>query len=252
VNGTYDGAYNWPGQQEGLYLAPDARIATIIGNRWIGNIVEGKADPSGLVYDRNRYYDPTAGRFTQQDPIGLAGGANLYGYAGGDPANSTDPFGLCPPCSASDMVALASDVAEKTKGLQSLEPAMLAVASLPTGGAAEGIGAEVTALGATLRAGSGSGILTAGSVAQEVASATGGTVSGLTKSDGFKVTVSGSRDVVARIKSTGAMRVAIDGIGALTRDGAISADKALTHLTGLPTKELISLVGVALQTMHVP
>jgi hypothetical protein len=47
-----------------------------------------------LAYDRNRYYDRREGRFTQEDPIGLAGGINLYGYAGGDPANSSDPFGL--------------------------------------------------------------------------------------------------------------------------------------------------------------
>jgi hypothetical protein len=33
---------------------------------------------------------------TQEDPIGLAGGLNLYGYAGGDPINYSDPFGLCP------------------------------------------------------------------------------------------------------------------------------------------------------------
>ena len=38
---------------------------------------------------------PRAGQFTQEDPIGLAGGLNLYGFAGGDPVNFSDPFGLC-------------------------------------------------------------------------------------------------------------------------------------------------------------
>ncbi len=32
--------------------------------------------------------------YTQEDPIGLAGGMNLYGYAAGDPINNSDPFGL--------------------------------------------------------------------------------------------------------------------------------------------------------------
>jgi len=41
-------------------------------------------------------YDPAARQFTQPDPIGLAGGLNLYGYAGGDPINRSDPFGLSP------------------------------------------------------------------------------------------------------------------------------------------------------------
>jgi murein DD-endopeptidase MepM/ murein hydrolase activator NlpD len=51
---------------------------------------------SGPHCVRNRYYDPATGRFTQPDPIGLAGGLNLYGYADGDPINKSDPFGLCP------------------------------------------------------------------------------------------------------------------------------------------------------------
>ncbi|MGH7615424.1 MAG: RHS repeat-associated core domain-containing protein [Gemmatimonadales bacterium] len=34
------------------------------------------------------------GRWTQEDPIGVAGGLNLYGYVGNNPLAYTDPFGL--------------------------------------------------------------------------------------------------------------------------------------------------------------
>jgi RHS repeat-associated protein len=46
---------------------------------------------------RNRFYDQRTGRWTQEDPIGVAGGLNLYGYVGNNPVAYTDPFGLCPP-----------------------------------------------------------------------------------------------------------------------------------------------------------
>ncbi|MGH7719328.1 MAG: RHS repeat-associated core domain-containing protein, partial [Gemmatimonadaceae bacterium] len=62
---------------------------------WWGTLPGDKQDGSGLLYRRNRYYDAGSGRFTQEDPIGLAGGLNLYGFAGGDPVNFSDPFGLC-------------------------------------------------------------------------------------------------------------------------------------------------------------
>jgi RHS repeat-associated protein len=51
----------------------------------------------GFTYLRNRWYDPATGRFLTQDPIGLAGGVNLYAYAGNDPVSYSDPFGLCTP-----------------------------------------------------------------------------------------------------------------------------------------------------------
>jgi hypothetical protein len=48
------------------------------------------------MYMRNRSYDPQSGRFTQEDPIGIAGGLNVYGFANGDPVSYSDPYGLCP------------------------------------------------------------------------------------------------------------------------------------------------------------
>ncbi|MBQ0472053.1 RHS repeat-associated core domain-containing protein, partial [Proteus mirabilis] len=47
---------------------------------------------TGLHYNTFRYYAPDLGRFTQQDPIGLAGGINLYVYAP-NPLTWVDPWG---------------------------------------------------------------------------------------------------------------------------------------------------------------
>ncbi len=56
-----------------------------------------RIDPesNGLYYARARMYAPAWGRFLQPDPIGYAGGANLYAYVGNDPLNNTDPSGKC-------------------------------------------------------------------------------------------------------------------------------------------------------------
>jgi RHS repeat-associated protein len=80
----------WPGAAASAYLgAPAAGV-----EEWMGSLVLEQVDGSGLLYRRNRYYDPLSGQFTQPDPIGLAGGLNLYAYAGGDPVNGRDPLGL--------------------------------------------------------------------------------------------------------------------------------------------------------------
>jgi len=41
-----------------------------------------------------RYYDPATGRFLQRDPIGIAGGLNVYEYVFNRPNISVDPSGL--------------------------------------------------------------------------------------------------------------------------------------------------------------
>ncbi|MFI6697850.1 RHS repeat-associated core domain-containing protein [Streptomyces sp. NPDC050509] len=53
-------------------------------------------DGTGLLHYRNRYYDPETGRFISQDPIGYAGGTNLYEYALSSPTTYTDPSGNNP------------------------------------------------------------------------------------------------------------------------------------------------------------
>jgi uncharacterized protein RhaS with RHS repeats len=48
-----------------------------------------------LYYYRARYYDPKAGRFISEDPIGFGGGdVNLFRYVGNNPGNWVDPEGL--------------------------------------------------------------------------------------------------------------------------------------------------------------
>ena len=49
---------------------------------------------TGLVLCTHRYYDPATGRWLTRDPIGYAGGVNLYGYCGNDPGNRWDPSGF--------------------------------------------------------------------------------------------------------------------------------------------------------------
>ena len=50
---------------------------------------------TGLDYNYYRDgYDPATGRYTQSDPIGLAGGINTYAYALSNPVTNIDPEGL--------------------------------------------------------------------------------------------------------------------------------------------------------------
>jgi RHS repeat-associated protein len=82
----------WPGERTTAYHELDPRGEI---RNWFGGLVDDMRDASGQMYRRNRYYDPQTGQFTQPDPIGLAGGANAYGFADGDPVSYGDPYGTC-------------------------------------------------------------------------------------------------------------------------------------------------------------
>ena len=49
---------------------------------------------TNLHYNYFRYYEPETGRYVSPDPIGLAGGINIYGYGGQNPLGMIDPYGL--------------------------------------------------------------------------------------------------------------------------------------------------------------
>ncbi|WP_223284255.1 RHS repeat-associated core domain-containing protein [Kosakonia sp. SMBL-WEM22] len=66
---------------------------------------------TGLHYITFRYYDPAGGCYTQMDPIGLAGGLNLYAYSP-NPLSWIDPLGLS--CKSSYSGKLSGKASEMT------------------------------------------------------------------------------------------------------------------------------------------
>jgi RHS repeat-associated protein len=98
---TPDGSLS--GSAENVFTSWGGTLAGGTGNAttFAGSRLEAATAP-GVSYFRNRTYDQQTGRWLQEDPIGMAGGVNLYQYNGNDPVAYADPFGLrpevCPPC----------------------------------------------------------------------------------------------------------------------------------------------------------
>jgi RHS repeat-associated protein len=87
----YD-AYGGRSATAGTYHPSDLQYAGAWGyqTEWASSSEPGL----GLEYLQQRCYDPAVGRFISPDPIGLVGGANLYGYVASNPVSSTDSSGL--------------------------------------------------------------------------------------------------------------------------------------------------------------
>ncbi len=49
---------------------------------------------TSLYYMRERYFDPSTGRFLNEDPIGFSGGSDFYSYVDGDSTSLVDLLGL--------------------------------------------------------------------------------------------------------------------------------------------------------------
>ena len=67
--------------------------ASTVGNPYMYTGRRPDAE-TGLYYYRARYNDPHLRRFIETDPIGYAGGMNLYAYVGNSTVNAIDPLGL--------------------------------------------------------------------------------------------------------------------------------------------------------------
>lgn len=59
-----------------------------------GGRVDATIGASGMYNFRHRWYDPTQGRWTQEDPLGPSFGGNLQGINSGSPCRYLDPLGL--------------------------------------------------------------------------------------------------------------------------------------------------------------
>ena len=62
----------------------------------VNNLYQGMPlDPAtGLYYERARWYSPSLGVWTSQDPAGYINGANTYQFVRSDPEGAADPSGL--------------------------------------------------------------------------------------------------------------------------------------------------------------
>ena len=79
----------------------DRRLHTYTGSL-------GVRQEDGLYLAGQRWFDPGLGRWLNPDPIGFAGGLNLFEYANSSPVNFVDPDGLEPEFTTEQLETLTS------------------------------------------------------------------------------------------------------------------------------------------------
>ncbi len=107
-NNTYYTVHNTQGSISKLLSSVDSSVVSSYEYAPNGNLLsfsEGIFNPfrfntkyldeeTGLYYYGYRFYNPTTGRWLNQDPLGINGGLNLYSANGNDGINNIDPYGL--------------------------------------------------------------------------------------------------------------------------------------------------------------
>jgi RHS repeat-associated protein len=87
---------------------------------------------SGLYYAGARYYDPSTGTFLSEDPLPST---NPYPYAGNDPANLIDLYGMQATAEYAELLSTDSDVAQCVSGeVAAVSGPSLAAAAAALGG----------------------------------------------------------------------------------------------------------------------
>jgi len=195
--------------------------------------------PVRLVYLRNRYYDPHMQRFISKDPIGLAGGINPYVYAGNDPVNRTDRFGLSTDCLISGVATYEWDAFKEEWDLLSVRTTGTMCLDAGRGGGGGGSGSPPPPdrpIGTTITPRSGGECLTASLLAlatfgADLATLTGAGLVG-------KLLISSVRGYVGRYAARQALVrltpqvVKGAGTGAADLVGTAYAEYGVASLTG--------------------
>jgi RHS repeat-associated protein len=86
-------------------------VETVPNNfRYVG--AYGVSDEeNGLIFMRARFYLPQLARFLNKDPLGWAGGPNVYQYVEGNPLSAIDPQGTIPAPIVGAIVGAGLDLA---------------------------------------------------------------------------------------------------------------------------------------------